>query len=546
MLNRYFLGCFLYFLLFLSSINSTSQELFSRKDSLHGGMRKERSCYDVQRYNLKVKIQPEIKLISGCNEIVFLTTSSTSRIQLDLYANMVIDSIVHKKETVKYTREFNAVFLNFSKPIARLTKDTLKIYYSGNPIEAQNAPWDGGFVWKKDSKGNPWIGVAVQGIGASVWFPCKDSQTDEPDSGTSISISVPNNLIAVSNGRFVSKKINESNFTEWNWEVKNPINSYDITVNIGDYSHIHKKHLNLDLDFYVLKENQEKAKLHFKDVYNMLNCFESKFGDYPFLEDGYKLVETPYLGMEHQSAISYGNQYKKGYLGEDLSGTELGLLFDFIIVHESGHEWFGNSITSKDIADMWIHESFTCYSESVYVECMFGTENGQKYVNGLKKNVLNDKPILGTYNVQNRGSGDMYYKGALMLNTIRNIINDDEKWWNLLRNFALKFRHQIIDKEIVVSYFSNESEIDLVPVFYQYLKHIEIPVLEVKKQPTSIVYRWVTNEAQFQMPFDIEYKDATIRINPTQDWKEMDIEVESLNEITFLTNRFYVDIKVVE
>ena len=521
-----------------------AQETFTRKDSLRGSLQYGKGNYNVLRYDLNIKVNVEEKSISGYNDITFkATVNKTKDIQIDLFENMVIDSIIHNNEKIPFTREFNAVFLTFPQFLVQKFEKKIRVYYSGKPTIAKRAPWDGGFVFSKDKQGKPWIGVACQGDGASLWFPCKDSQTDEPDNGVSIKVTVPNGLMNVSNGRLLGSEDLKNGYTRWDWEVKNPINNYNITVNIADYTHIHDTHNGLDLDYYVLKENEEKAKTHFEEVKPMLDCFESKFGKYPFAEDGYKLVETPYLGMEHQSAVAYGNGYKKGYQGTDLSDTGIGLLFDFIIVHESGHEWFGNSITSKDVADMWIHEGFTCYSESVFVECQYGYEKAQTYINGLKRNVLNDKPIMGQFDVANEGSGDMYYKGALMLNTIRHILNDDAKWWKLLLSFSEKFRHKIIDNRMVLAYFERETGLNLKPVFNQYLKYKNIPVLELKITNKLLEYRWKTDEPNFAMPIDIKIKGKETRLQPTNEWQKSTFKVKKMKEVEVLTNEFFVDIE---
>jgi aminopeptidase N len=521
-----------------------AQETFTRKDSLRGSLQYGKGNYNVLRYDLNIKVNVEEKSISGYNDITFkATVNKTKDIQIDLFENMVIDSIINNNEKIPFTREFNAVFLTFPQFLVQKFEKKIRVYYSGKPTIAKRAPWDGGFVFSKDKQGKPWIGVACQGDGASLWFPCKDSQTDEPDNGVSIKVTVPNGLMNVSNGRLLGNEDLKNGYTRWDWEVKNPINNYNITVNIADYAHIHDTHNGLDLDYYVLKENEEKAKTHFEEVKPMLDCFESKFGKYPFAEDGYKLVETPYLGMEHQSAVAYGNGYKKGYQGTDLSDTGIGLLFDFIIVHESGHEWFGNSITSKDVADMWIHEGFTCYSESVFVECQYGYEKAQTYINGLKRNVLNDKPIMGQFDVANEGSGDMYYKGALMLNTIRHILNDDAKWWKLLLSYSEKFRHKIIDNRMVLAYFERETGLNLKPVFNQYLKYKNIPVLELKITNKLLEYRWKTDEPNFAMPIDIKIKGKETRLQPTNEWQKSTFKVKKMKEVEVLTNEFFVDIE---
>ncbi len=498
-----------------------AQETYTRKDSLQGGLRPERTCFNVLHYDLKIKINPEEKTIVGSNTIDFKIVDKTQKIQLDLFDNLQIDSIIFNSKRMQYKREFNAVFIDFPFVLMPNSEQKLQFYYSGKPIIAKNAPWDGGFVFTKDNEGKPWIGVACQGTGASLWYPVKDSQSDEPDLGATIKVAVPKGLTAVANGRFKGNEDLKNEYIQWNWEVKNPINSYDINVTIADFVHI--------------QDNYEEVK-------PMMDCFQSRFGDYPFKEDGYKLVETPYLGMEHQSAVAYGNKYLKGYAGHDLSGTGIGMLFDYIIIHESGHEWFGNSITSKDIADMWIHEGFTMYSEAVYVECQYGYDKAQIYINGMKKNVDNDKPIIGPYGVNKEGSTDMYYKGALMLNTIRHIINDDAKWWAMLLKYSQTFRHKIIDTETVVSFFNVETGMDLTSVFNQYLKNKDIPTLEYHIKNNALEYRWKTAVVNFIMPVDITIKGEKVRILPTTTWTTSKFKVKSEDEVRILINDFFINV----
>ena len=516
---------------------------FTRRDSLQGGLRIERTSYDVKRYDLNITINPEQKSIKGFNEISFEVMVPTQKIQLDLFDNMKVDSIVWNTKKLKYNRDNDAVFIDFPEKLASKSNHKLKFYYSGNPKIAKNAPWDGGFVFKKDSNGKDFIGVAVQGTGASLWYPVKDSQTDEPDNGASIKVAVPNGLMNVSNGRFLGSQDLKNGYTRWDWEVKNPINNYTITVNIADYVHIQDKMPDLDLDYYVLRENEAKAREHFMEVKPMMECFQSKFGRYPFWEDGYKLVETPYLGMEHQSAVAYGNKYKKGYMGFDLSGTGVGMFFDYITIHETGHEWFGNSITSMDIADMWIHEGFTTYSETVFIECIKGYDDAMKYINGQAKNVRNDKPIIGQYGVNNEGSGDMYYKGSLLLNTLRHIIGDDEKWWKMLYDYSETFKKKIITSDTVIDYFNKASGTDLTPVFRQYLYTNQLPIFIYKIKGDYLYYSWDNVNEDFNMPIDIGFEDKKIRLKPTL--KEQKIKLKKLSKKSFqiYDNQFYVKIK---
>ncbi|WP_264521595.1 M1 family metallopeptidase [Flavobacterium sp. N1994] len=530
------------FLALISFQFISSQETFTRKDSLQGGLRPERTSYDVLHYDLNIKVNIDDKSVSGYNDISFKVASNTTKIQVDLFENMQIDSIIYNTKKLDYKREFDAVFINFPSGLKTGANEKIRFYYSGKPIIAKRAPWDGGFVFTKDGQEKPWVGVACQGTGASLWYPVKDSQSDEPDFGATIKVAVPNGLMDVSNGRLTGSEDLKNGYTRWDWEVKNPINTYSINVSIGDYVHIHENYKGLDLDYYVLRENEAKARVHFEEVKPMMDCFQSKFGPYPFANDGYKLVETPYLGMEHQSAVAYGNKYLQGYLGMDRSFTGIGLLFDYITIHESGHEWFGNNITSKDSADMWIHEGFTTYTEAVYVECQFGYEKGQQYINGLKRNIENLKPIIGPFGVNKEGATDMYEKGALFLNTLRHVVNNDDKWWKTFLKYSETFHNKIIDTETVVAFFNKETGLKLNPIFDQYLRHANIPVLELKINNGKLQYRWKLDEKSFSMPVGIKIKGKDTIITPTIKWTTSKLKIKSIEEIEVKTNDFYINV----
>ncbi|GLB49778.1 M1 family metallopeptidase [Neptunitalea lumnitzerae] len=516
------------------------KEKYTKADTLRGSLRKERN-FDVLHYTLDVKVEPEKKYISGSNIIGFVPNEELTDIQIDLYANMNVDSIIFDGKPLKYTREFDAVFIHFPQPLEKEVT-SIQFYYSGNPTIAKHAPWDGGFVFTKSESGLPWIATACQGAGASLWWPNKDHQSDEPNNGMDIFVTVPNTLMDVSNGRLMGSVPVDEEYTKWHWAVTNPINNYDVALNIGDYTHFGENYKGLDMDFYVLKENLEKAKVHFEEVKPMMDCFQEKFGTYPFKEDSYKLVETPHLGMEHQSAVAYGNKYLKGYLGNDLSRTGVGLLWDFIIIHETGHEWYGNSITAKDIADMWIHEGFTTYSEAVYIECRWGYEKAQTYLNGMKLSIQNDRPVIGDYGVNKEGSGDMYNKGAMLVNTLRHIINDDEKWWKILKDYTLHFKHQTVTTEQVVSYFEEASGLTLKPVFDQYLRYTTIPVLQLKQDGKHVMYRWETAVPNFSMPFKITNNGKTEMLQATNDWKKL--KKSKLKNIKVDTDHFYIKTQI--
>jgi len=528
-------------LLFVSYF-ATAQN-FTRRDSLQGGLRPERTSIDVLRYDLNITLDIDNKHIKGYNDITFKVVENTQKIQLDLFENMKVDRITLNGKELKHTRDNDAVFITFKKPLKKGSEEKLTFHYSGNPKVARNAPWDGGFVFSKDPQGKPWVGVAVQGTGASLWFPVKDHQSDEPDRGASIKVAVPNGLMNVSNGRFKGSTDLKNGYTRWDWEVKNPINNYTITLNVADYVHIHDNLGELDLDYYVLRENEEKAREHFKEVKPMMECFQSKFGEYPFKDDGYKLVETPYLGMEHQSAVAYGNKYKKGYMGSDMTGTGIGKLFDYITIHETGHEWFGNSITSKDIADMWIHEGFTTYSETVFVECLFGYDKAMQYITGQQMSVMNRKPVIGVFGMNKRGSEDMYYKGALMLNTLRHMINDDDKWWKMILKYSETYKKQVIDTETVVSFFSKESGIDLTAFFNQYLRYRSIPILQLKLNGKQLEYRWETDEPNFVMPVGITIAGKEMRLYATNSWKSIETNTSDLTEVALQKQKYYVKVQ---
>lgn len=527
--------------LFLTCISYAQN--FTRRDTLQGSLRPERNAFDVQRYDLNITINPDYRTVVGYNDITFKLISKTSKIQLDLFENMRVDSILLEGNKLTYQRELDAVFIDLPAQLPVDTEQKIRFYYAGKPLVAKRAPWDGGFVWKKDSNGNDFIGVAVQGTGASLWYPVKDHQTDEPDRGASVKVAVPNGLMNVSNGRFLGKEELKDGYTRWDWEVKSPINNYNIVINIADYVHIHETLDDLDLDYYVLRENEAKARQHFEEVKPMMHCFQEKFGVYPFIEDGFKLVETPYLGMEHQSAVAYGNKYMKGYLGNDMTGTGVGMLFDYITIHETGHEWFGNSITSKDIADMWIHESFTTYSESVFVECQFGYAKAMEYINGQKRMVGNQKPVIGQFGVNFKtGNSDMYYKGALMLNTIRHMLDNDEKWWQLIRKYAETFRHQIIETKDVVDFFTKESGMNLVPVFDQYLKYTKLPELEFRAHKKSIEARWNTDVTGFEMPIEFYSNNKKFRISVKNNWVKLP-DVKAVEAINIVMDKMLVTVK---
>lgn len=528
-------------LFFIACFNSCGQEkdknvtsTFTKADTLRGMLTPLRTCYDVTFYDLKIKLDIPKRSLSGKNTFYFKVQQNFKTCQIDLFDNMIIEKIVYHGRSIFYKREFHAVFLYFSTELKQGSVDSFTVYYRGRPREAVRAPWDGGFVWRKDEEENDWVGVACEGIGASLWWPLKDHLSDEPDS-QAISIEVPSHLWAISNGRLRSKE-ELGKTTRYNWFVSYPINSYNITLNVGNYAHIQDVYNSADgkltLDYYVLSYNKNKAKEHFQQVKTMLKCFEQYFGAYPFQKDGYKLVETDYWGMEHQSCIAYGNRYNNNEWG-----------FDYIIVHESGHEWFGNSISVPDHAEMWIHESFTTYTEAILVECVYGYETAVKYLTAQRFNILNQEPILGPLNVNyDRWTGsDMYYKGAWMLHTLRNCVNNDELWFKTLKMFALNFRYRIVNTQQVIQFFNLHLQNDYSSFFEQYLNYPKPPIFEYKVEKNGNEYelhhRWKTNVQNFKMPVEILVNDKRIRLTPTQQLQKMPIESE---KVVVDKNKFYV------
>jgi aminopeptidase N len=514
-------------LFFLSVSVSYSQEKFTRADTLRGSITPERGWWDLNYYHLDVEIFPETKSIAGKNKVRYQVKQEHQVMQIDLQEPLKIVSATQDGQDLKIRKEGAAHFISLTKKQVQGTYEEIIITYEGQPKEAIRPPWDGGITWQKDDNGKHFIASSNQGIGSSIWWPSKDHPADEVDSML-ISVTVPKDLMNISNGRLrkVEKKGKKRTY---HWFVSNPINDYGVNINIGDYVHFSEKYQGekgtLDMDYYVLRDNLEKAKVQFRDARRMMEAFEHWFGPYPFYEDSYKLVEAPYLGMEHQSSVTYGNGYENGYRGTDLSGTGWGMKFDFIIIHESGHEWFANNITYKDVADMWIHESFTNYSESLFLDYFYGKEAGQEYVRGTRTRIDNKLPIIGRYSVNHRGSGDMYYKGGNILNTLREITNDDEKWRNILRGLNREFYHQTVTTAQVENYMAQKIGIDLTAFFDQYLRNSSVPVLEhYFSDDNTLNFRWTNCITSFDMPVDLDFGENKLRIFPTTKWTELKVD----------------------
>jgi aminopeptidase N len=499
-----------------------------------------RANNDLLFYHLDVRVDPDKKFISGTNTIRFKMLQDGTRIQLELYPTLQIEKIAMGTATLKYERDGPTFFVDFPQTLRVGHTYSIDVHYSGNPTETGRF---GCFTFKKDTAGHPWINTACEGTGAYVWWPNKDQWRDEPQQGMEVSVAVPNDLMDVSNGKFMGKKDLGDGYTRWDWKVHYPINNYDVALNIGNYVHFDDKFQGLALDYYVLPEDLDGAKRQFAQVPGMMKAYYHYLGEYPFKKDGYKLIEVPYAGMEHQSAVAYGNHFANGYLNRDWTGVGISPRFDFIIIHESGHEWFGNAITAADKSDMWIHEGWTTYLESLYVEYTYGHDDAIKYINAYKTKVKNDRPIITTRGTNAEPSQDQYFKGILFINTLRSIVNDDAKWWAMLRGYYQHFKYQNIMTEDIISYFNQQTGMNLTPVFDQYLRHTAIPTLELKFDDASgtVQYRWQVDEKDFAMPVRVGLKDNWETIHPTTEWQTMKTPLKQ-DQFQVATDLYYVNV----
>jgi aminopeptidase N len=542
------IGIFLLTLICVNHAFAQTGEI-SRQEMLRGSITPEREWWDVLHYHLAVEFFPDKRTIKGSNVITFKTVKAGSKMQIDLQPPLAITKITHGNSELISEREGNVYRVFFEKEIPAGVEDKIEVFYEGRPVESKNPPWSGGITWGRDDLGEHFITTTCQGIGASIWWANKDHGADEPDRGMQISVTVPENLVAVSNGRLKKTDQNTQTKTKtFHWEVVNPINNYGVNVNIGNYVNFSEKYAglggDLDINYWVLAHQKEAAVRQFKEVPRMLQAFEHWFGKYPFYEDGYKLVTVSYPGMEHQSSVTYGNWFRNGYRARDVSGTGIGFKFDFIIVHESGHEWFGNNISMKDAADMWIHEGFTNYSENLFVEYHFGKKDAEDYVIGSRHNIQNDGTIIGTYNSNREGSSDMYYKGGNLLHTIRHIVNDDAKWLSIMRGLNSDFWHKTVTTAQLESYISQKAGIDLSKVFDQYLRTTKIPLLQYKTDGKNLSFKYDRVVAGFAMPLRVNINGKELGITPNETMQTLTLPEEIK---TFEVNRnFYIDAETIK
>jgi len=511
----------------------------TRADLLRGEYGRYRANNDLLSYRLDLRVDPDRKFLSGTNTIRFKMLADDTRIQLDLYDNLAIDEIRLGGTALEYERELNSFFVKFPSTLKAGKTYAIDVRYSGSPREQGRF---GGIAFRKDPDGRHWINTACEGEGASIWWPNKDQWRDEVEE-MELRVAVPNDLVDVSNGKFVGKTDLGDGYTRWDWHIQYPINNYNVSLNIGNYTHFADRLGDLPLDFYVLPGSLEKAKVQFAQAKPMIEAFERFFGEYPFRKDGYKLIEAPYSGMEHQSAVTYGNHFANGYLEKDWTGVGISTKFDFIIIHESGHEWFGNAISAADISDMWIHEGWTTYLEDLYVEHMFGREDALKYINGYKSKVRNREPIITQRGIHRSPSQDMYFKGALFLHTLRSVVDDDERWWKLLRDLFQQFKYQNIMTEDLVQFFNARLGRTLTPLFDQYLRRAALPTLELafNEKDGTVAYRWDAAERAFSMPIKVGKRAEWQTIVPTTDWAIMRSPVAK-DEFEVATDLFYVNV----
>jgi aminopeptidase N len=527
----------LHALLCATAVLSAQAPAPTRADLLRGAYGPYRANNDLLYYHLDVRVDPEKKFLSGKNTIRFKMLKDGTRIQLDLTDALHIDKILLDMTELKYERDSGAVFVDFPEALHAGRVYTIDFYYSGNPVQQGRF---GVFAFREDPSGHPWINTACEGIGASMWWPNKDQWRDEVEN-MDISVSIPNALVDVSNGKFINKVDLGDGYTRWNWLVQYPINNYDVSLNIGNYQHFSDQLGDLPLDFYALPEHLDKARTQFAQAKGMLEAYQHYFGEYPFLKDGYKLIEAPYSGMEHQSAVTYGNHFANGYLERDWTGVGISPRFDFIIIHESAHEWFGNSITAADVSDMWIHEGWATYLECLYVEYRWGKDDGLKYTNGYKAKVRNQQPIVTTRGANREPPPDQYFKGALFLNTLRSVIDDDERWWSLIHDFYQNFKYQNIMTEDVVAWFNHQTGRNLTPIFDQYLRHAALPTLELKFQSGTVAYRWKADEPAFAMPVRVGSANHWQVVQPTTEWKTMATPLTK-DQFSVATDLYLVDV----
>lgn len=492
---------------------ATKYPTFSEKDSLRGALSELRSNYDVKHYDLHIDFDLKNKSIEGMVTVKFEAVNDLNIIQMDLHKDLKISSIECDGQQLALERKFNSIFIDFKREIKANEEVSFSIKYAGTPMKAKKPPWEGGFVWDKED-GKPWVGVACEKLGAHVWWPVKDHLSDEPDS-MDLHYTIPKGLFCVANGTLISQETKDEK-TTFHWKVSNPINSYNVTFYIGDFVKVEQPYNGLDgmhiLEYYVLPKDKQRAERHFYQTADILRFFEETFGVYPWWNDGFKLVSSPYEGMEHQSAIAYGNGFEKNKL---LSN------YDYIILHEAAHEWWGNSITVSDFADIWIQEGFATYSEALYIEHADGKAAYDRYLWFYAIFIRNKAPMVGPKEVNywEYKDGDPYMKGALTLHSLRNTLDDDSLFFSILRGFYQENAKQIVSSDEFVEYAQKISGQDLTWFFDQYLHRREAPkflyYIETKNGIKELNYKWTDVVEGFKMPVRVSINGEFVELEPT-------------------------------
>lgn len=535
-----------------TTVSAQNQRPLTKADTLRGTITPERAWWDLTRYDLEIQPDYTTKTLKGSNTISYTVVQNNAgrKMQIDLKEPLQINEVTDQQGKKYNFNKSGSVWLIDMPNQQKGYKGKITINYSGKPHEAIRPPWDGGWTFTKDSLGRPWMTVTCQGgAGASIWYPCKDHQSDEPNNGASLTMRVPDTLMAVGNGRLKKTTPHGDGTTSYTWEVINPINNYNIIPYIGKYVNFKEEYQGekgkLDLNYWVLDYNEQKAKNYLpKEVHNTMKSFEYWFGPYPFYEDGYKLIDAPHTGMEHQSAVAYGNWYQPGYRKRDGSGTGWGLKWDFIVIHESGHEWFGNNITSNDLADMWVHEGFTNYSETLFIDYIFGEQAANEYNVGIRSGIRNDKPIIPqTYGVNAQGSGDMYPKGGNLLHAIKHSLNNNEKFRQILRGLNKDFYHQTVNSTQVENYISKKAGFDYSKVFDQYLRNTAIPKFEFQVNGNAVRYRYANCIPGFNLPIVLKSNETILKLLPTDEWKTTTLPANELSllSVDAVKKMYYVD-----
>jgi len=510
-------------------------------NNLIGNLNENRSSYRVSFYDINIDFDIDHKSLAGFVTIKAESIRDLNKLQIDLAENLNIKKITYENKELSFSREFDAILIDFNSTIVKGSIFEFTVFYDGIPQSADNPPWAGGFTWSKDKNGRDWIAVSCEGEGARIWWPNKDHITAEGDS-VRMKYTVPSNTVAVGNGK-LRNIITKNNKSTYEWFVGNPINNYNISVQIGNYVAVQDTFIKDDtihnMNHYVLDYNKELASNYFTQSKEVIRFYEKYFGDYQWYEDGYKLIEVPYLGMEHQSAVTYGNGFSI-YNGVRSKSWPMYGVIDPLIIHETGHEWFGNSVTASDPTHIWIHEGLQVYSEAIYFEDKFKSyEVGVHYLNTLKNRIVNEVPIVGNENENHWAlHGDTYMKGAWVMHTLRSTINDDKSWFEILKEFMEENAKGFVNTR---DFFDKVNEITGDDYWYfaeQYFYSSAQPELEYYQTDNEFFYRWNNVNENFSMPIDLLINGSSTRVFPTKKFKSFNISKHS--QIEVMEWKYYV------